>query len=127
MGDDCWLPRCRGYRMIDDARDKSAALAPDTDAAGRQSAAAPTRDARSAPLAGVPQLPPAASTTPATAPGADRSLRGAAGGANSEHGGVPHDDVPDVAAPDAALESGVRGGADARRRGWFWHWNSIVT
>jgi hypothetical protein len=27
----------------------------------------------------------------------------------------------------AAAPEGTRGGEDARRRGWFWHWNALVT
>ena len=52
--------------------------------------------------------------------------------------GTPVDSVPASASVKAATTGEVdglnlapaaetRGGEDARRRGWFWHWNSIVT
>lgn len=36
------------------------------------------------------------------------------------------DDAPNTAARDDALTA-ERSGEDVRRRGWFWHWNSIIT
>jgi hypothetical protein len=36
------------------------------------------------------------------------------------------DETPDATGQDH-LAPEARGGEDARRRGWFWHWNSIVT
>src|SRR5688500_664385 len=36
---------------------------------------------------------------------------------------------PDQGAPEplAAVPEATRGGEDTRRRGWFWHWNALVT
>ncbi|MDP9366223.1 MAG: hypothetical protein M3Q10_18720, partial [Chloroflexota bacterium] len=59
-----------------------------------------------------------------------------AGGQRDKGRGQRAEDSPRSSAPNAqspvdglALgeEATARSGEDARRRGWFWHWNSIVT
>src|SRR4051812_22596900 len=97
--------------MMDDARDNTPTLTPDAGVATRQ-AAAPGHDAHTAPAAA--QRGPHG---PATTPQADTTTDAAHVAAAAAPG----------CAPVAAPERGPRAGADARRRGWFWHWNSIVT
>jgi len=60
----------------------------------------------------------AGSGRPAAASGSGRDRTGpGANPGNKEHTGVVGD----------TSTTGSRSGDDARRRGWFWHWNNIVT
>src|SRR5687768_16455359 len=67
----------------------------------------------------------------------DRPRSGAKGGAAASHPS-PSDEVAMRVAPEAAETAGAiagvageatatRSGEDTRRRGWFWHWNALVT
>ena len=73
----------------------------------------------------APADPTRENSSPATGPGAGRSaVRSGAPRKRSAKQPV-NDDVTGVVGDASA--TGSRSGEDARRRGWFWHWNNIVT
>ncbi len=98
----------RGVRASRVRTDRTATTQPETPAVMESATAAPQRPAVAASAAPAPVTQSAARVT---------TKRPAKAGATTAR--------PAVAGVDATTTT--QSGTDTRKRGWFWHWNSIVT